>query len=127
MSLPLIRSSTDLARYPQTIAHFSDEVNFRDRHHICRTRTKTQMEVYYVQTCQVMSVLDDFARIRLYQTRASEFELLADTEQLREARLRYRIIARHYRELANREERADKARITQHLELLRLKRRQAAK
>jgi len=73
-----------------------------------------------------MSVLDDFARMRLYQTRASDFEPLAETKPLREARLRYRIIARHYRELANREERADKARMAQHLELLRLKRRQAA-
>ncbi len=73
-----------------------------------------------------MSVLDDFARMRLYRTRASEFELLAETEPLREARLRYRIIARHYRELANREEQTDKARMAQHLELLRLKRREAA-
>src|SRR5215831_5400653 len=38
------RSSTDLARYPQAIARFSDKMNFRDRHHICRTRTKTQIE-----------------------------------------------------------------------------------
>jgi len=58
--------------------------------------------------------------------RASEFERLAETEPLREARRRYRIIARHYRELANREEQADKARMAQHLELLRLKRREAA-
>ena len=75
--------------------------------------------------CDV-SLLDDFARMRLYRTRASEFELLAETEPLREARLRYRIIARHYRELANRDEQADKARMAQHLELLRLKRREAA-
>jgi hypothetical protein len=73
-----------------------------------------------------MSVLDDFARMRLYRTRASEFELLAKTEPLRGARLRYRIIACHYSELANREEQADKVRIAQHLELLRLKRREAA-
>jgi hypothetical protein len=73
-----------------------------------------------------MSVLDDFARMRLYRTRASEFELLAETEPLAEARLRYRIIARHYRELADREERADKARMAQHLELLKQKRREAA-
>jgi hypothetical protein len=72
-----------------------------------------------------MSVLHDFARMRLYGTRASEFELLAETEPLREARLRYRIIARH-RELANREEQADKARMARHLELLKLKRRKAA-
>ena len=55
-----------------------------------------------------MSVLDDFARIRLYRERASEFELLAETEQLSEVRLRYRIVARHYRELADREEQSDK-------------------
>jgi hypothetical protein len=73
-----------------------------------------------------MSVLDDFARMRLYRTRASEFELLAETEPLSEARLRYRIIARHYRELADREEQSDKARMAEHLELLRLKRREAA-
>jgi hypothetical protein len=73
-----------------------------------------------------MSVLDDFARMRLYRTRASEFELLAETEPLAEGRLRYRIIARHYRELADREERADKARMAEHLELLKQKRREAA-
>jgi hypothetical protein len=73
-----------------------------------------------------MSVLDDFARMRLYRTRASEFELLAETEPLPEARLRYRIVARHYRELADREERSDKARMAEHLELLKQKRREAA-
>jgi hypothetical protein len=73
-----------------------------------------------------MAVLDDFVRMRLYRTRASEFELLAEAETLSEARLRYRIIARHYRELADRDERSDKARMTEHLELLRLKRREAA-
>ena len=75
--------------------------------------------------CDV-SLLDDFARMRLYRTRASEFEMLAETESFREARRRYHIIARHYRELANREERGDQARMAQHLELLRLKRRKAA-
>jgi hypothetical protein len=80
----------------------------------------------HIQTRQVMSVLDDFARMRLYRTRASEFEMLAETESFREARRRYHIIARHYRELANREERGDQARMAQHLELLRLKRRKAA-
>ena len=73
-----------------------------------------------------MSVLDDFARMRLYLNRASEFELLAETEPLPEVRVRYRIIAQHYRELADREERTDKARMAQALELLRLKRRVAA-
>jgi hypothetical protein len=73
-----------------------------------------------------MSVLDDFVRMRLYRERASEFELLAETELLSEVRLRYRIIARHYRELAAREERSDKARMAEYLELLRSKRREAA-
>ena len=73
-----------------------------------------------------MSLLDDFARMRLYRNRAFEFELLAEAEPLPEARLRYRIVARHYTELADREERADKARAAQTLEQLRLKRREAA-
>jgi len=47
----------------------------------------------------VPSVLDDFARILLYRERASEFELLAETEASPNVRLRYRIVARHYREL----------------------------
>jgi hypothetical protein len=73
-----------------------------------------------------MSLLDDFARMRLYRKRASEFELLAETEPLHGARLRYRIVARHYSELADREAQSDKARMAEHLELLRLKRREAA-
>jgi hypothetical protein len=73
-----------------------------------------------------MSVLDDFARMRLYRTRASEFELLAESEPLGEARIRYRIIARHYSELADREEQADKARMAERLEGLRLKRQETA-
>jgi hypothetical protein len=73
-----------------------------------------------------MSVLDDFVRMRFYRERASEFELLAETEALPEVRLRYRVIARHYRELADRDMRSDKARMAEHLELLRLKRREAA-
>jgi hypothetical protein len=72
-----------------------------------------------------MSVLDDFARIRLYRERASEFELLAETEQPSDVRLRYRIIARHYRELANREEQADKARMAERIQRVRLERRRA--
>ncbi len=73
-----------------------------------------------------MSVLDDFARIRLYRDRASEFELLAETEPLADVRLRYRVIARHYRELANREEQADKARIAERIARIKLQRQQAA-
>ncbi len=72
-----------------------------------------------------MSVLDDFARMRLYRTRASEFELLADAEVSPDVRHRYRIVARHYRELAEREEQADKARIAARIERLRLQRQQA--
>ncbi len=74
----------------------------------------------------VMSVLDDFARMRLYRNRAAEFEQLADAALLLNAQHRYRTIARHYRQLADREERADKARMAEHLELLRLRRREAA-
>jgi hypothetical protein len=73
-----------------------------------------------------VSLLNDFARMRLYRERASEFELLAENEPLSEARLRYRIIARHYRELADRDERSDKAKIAEGLELLKLARRAAA-
>jgi hypothetical protein len=41
-----------------------------------------------------MSVLDDFARMRLYRTRASEFEVLADDAEVSpEAQRRYRIVA----------------------------------
>ena len=76
--------------------------------------------------CHVMSVLDDFARIRLYRTRASEFALLADTEVSPDVRLRYRIIAEHYRELADREEQADKARIAERTKRVRLQRQEAA-
>ena len=56
-----------------------------------------------------MSLLDDFARMRLYRERASEFELLAENEPLSEVKRRYRIIARHYRE--DRDERSDKAKM----------------
>jgi hypothetical protein len=44
---------------------------------------------------RAMSVLDDFVRMRLYRERASEFEMLAETEDLPDVRLRYRIVARH--------------------------------
>jgi hypothetical protein len=65
-----------------------------------------------------MSVLDDFVRMRLYRERASEFELLAETEASRDVRLRYCLIAGHYRELAERKEQADKARMADRLERL---------
>jgi hypothetical protein len=73
-----------------------------------------------------MSVLDDFARIRLYRQRASEFELLAETEGTPDVRLRYRIVARHYRELAEREEQTDKARMADRIARLRVQRQQRA-
>ncbi len=73
-----------------------------------------------------MSVLDDFARMRLYRNRAAEFEQLADAALVPSEQHRYRIIARHYRELADREERADKARMAERIELLKLRRREAA-
>jgi hypothetical protein len=73
-----------------------------------------------------MSVLDDFVRMRHYRDRAAEFELLADAEPLSQVRLRYRIIAQHYKVLADREERADKARMAERLERLKLERERAA-
>jgi hypothetical protein len=39
---------------------------------------------------------------------------------------RHRIIARHYRELADREEQADKARMAERIERVRLQRKQSA-
>jgi hypothetical protein len=73
-----------------------------------------------------MSVLDDFARMRLYRERASEFELLGDAEVSPDVQRRYRIVARHYRELAEREEQADKARMAEHLKRLRAQRQKLA-
>ena len=73
-----------------------------------------------------MSVLDDFVRIRLYRERASEFELLAKTEAFPDIRLRFGIIARHYRELMDRELQVDKARFAERMERARLQRQQAA-
>jgi hypothetical protein len=64
--------------------------------------------------------------MRLYRERASEFELLADAEVSPEVQSRYRIVARHYRELADREEQADKARMADLIERARLQRQQAA-
>ena len=72
-----------------------------------------------------MAILDNFARIRAFRKRASEFEWLADNEAVPSVRLRYRAIARHYHELAEREEQADQARVAECLERLRLQRQQA--
>jgi hypothetical protein len=73
-----------------------------------------------------MSVLDDFVRMRLYRERASEFELLAETEVSPDVRLRFRTVARHYRELEDREVQADKARMAELIERARLERQKAA-
>ena len=66
-----------------------------------------------------MSMLDDFVRMRLYRERASEFDLLAETEVSPDVRLRFRTVARHYRDLAGCVEQADKARMAERLERLR--------
>jgi hypothetical protein len=70
-----------------------------------------------------MSVLDDFLRIRLYRTQAAEFQWMADNASVASVQRRYRGIARHYSDLADREEQADKAKMAERLEQLRLKRR----
>jgi hypothetical protein len=74
-----------------------------------------------------MSVLDDFARIRLFRERASEFEWLADNATLSSVQRRYRTIARHYKQLAERDEQSDKARMAARIERLRLQRQEAEK
>jgi hypothetical protein len=73
-----------------------------------------------------MSILDDFLRIRLYRKQAAEFQWLADNASIAGVQRRYRAVARHYSELADREERADKARMAERLKQLRLKREQSA-
>jgi len=73
-----------------------------------------------------MSVLDVFARIRLYRERAAEFHWLADNEHVPSVRRRYRAIARHYSELADQEEQSDKARMAERLRQLKLQREEAA-
>jgi len=65
-------------------------------------------------------------RIRLYRKQAAEFHWLADNASIASVQRRYRAIARHYSELADREERADKARMAERLRQLRLKREEAA-
>ncbi len=72
-----------------------------------------------------MSVLNDFVRIRLYRKQAAEFQLLADNTSVPAVQRRYRTIARHYSELAEREEQADRARMAGRLKELRRKRREA--
>jgi hypothetical protein len=69
-----------------------------------------------------MSVLDDFERMRLYRKQAAEFNLMADNASATSEQRRYRSIARHYSELADREQQADKARMLDRLQQLRRKR-----
>jgi hypothetical protein len=57
-----------------------------------------------------MSVLDDFVRMRLYRKRAAEFEKAIEQSLPIDVQKRYRIIASHYRLLAESEERSEKAR-----------------
>jgi hypothetical protein len=64
-------------------------------------RPSMSTAIHRPSACRAMSVLDDFGRMRLYGERASEFGLLVENEPLSEVRLRYRIIDRHYRELAD--------------------------
>ena len=52
---------------------------------------------------------------------------MADNALIASVQRRYHTIARHYSELADREEQSDKARMAERLEQLRLKRREAAK
>ena len=73
-----------------------------------------------------MPLIDAFVRMRRYRERASEFELLAENEPLSEVRLRYHTVARHYRELADRDERNDQAEMAERLKMLKLARREAA-
>jgi hypothetical protein len=92
-----------------------------------RCRVDFSVKWWWRLGCRAMSVLDDFARIRVYRERASEFEWLADNEPISDVRLRYRIVARHYSELADREERSDKAKMAERLKQLKQKRAEAAK
>jgi hypothetical protein len=73
-----------------------------------------------------MSVLDDFMRIRLYRKQAAEFQWLADNAWAPTVQRRYRSIARHYSDLADREEQADKTRMAARLEQLRQKRQETS-
>jgi hypothetical protein len=73
-----------------------------------------------------MSVLGDFESMRLYRTRAAEFERLAGACLVADEQYRYHLIARRYSELADMVERSDKARVTQHLETLRAMREEIA-
>jgi hypothetical protein len=73
-----------------------------------------------------MSVLDDMVRIRRYRKQAAEFQWLADNASVPSVQRRYRTVARHYRELADREEQADKTRMARRLEQMRQQRQEQA-
>jgi len=73
-----------------------------------------------------MSVLDDFARIRLYRKKAAEFQWHADNASAASVQRRYRAIARHYSDLADSEEQSDRARMAERLKQLKLQREEAA-
>jgi hypothetical protein len=61
-----------------------------------------------------MSLLDDFERMRVYREKAAEFQRLADEAPTPRA-APLPVIARHYSELADREEQADKAKMAERL------------
>ena len=72
-----------------------------------------------------MSVLGDFVRMRFYRKRAEEYERLAETAPTsNDVRARYREIARHYRQMLEFEQRADKSKVGQRLEILKAMRGQ---
>jgi hypothetical protein len=71
-----------------------------------------------------MSVLDDFLRIRLYRKQAAEFQWQADNARDPSVQRRYRSIARHYSDLADREEQADKRRMVERLEQIKRERQE---
>jgi len=74
---------------------------------------------------RAMSLLDDFERMRVYREKAADFQRLADDAPIPSVQRRYRVIARHYSELADREEQADKARMAERLARLKRERERA--
>jgi len=65
--------------------------------------------------------------MRLYRNKAAEFQWLADNAPVPSVQRRYRAVALHYSELADRsEEQADKARMAERLIHLRRQREKAA-
>ena len=99
--------------------HPLDEVALK----VCWVRYDASEDAFDVR-CQF--VLDDFVRMRLYRKQAAEFQWLADNASVPSVQRRYRVIARHHSELADRDEQADKTKMARRLEQLRLKRQEAA-